>query len=138
MFNCKITREVATGNVFKIISASSIKYFGLINNPMAISKTTNEKKAGSYRISIRTLDRKEYYLTKETFNYNAISLLMELLEAKLGFIKHKERHLQIIEKLSDDDKLFFKDIFKKDFLVDAEKLQNTLENIENILNKSIF
>lgn len=135
MFSCKIIREVATGNVYKIILPHSIKYFGLTNNPMAIAKTTNEKQAGSYRISIRTLDRKEYYLTKETFNYEAICLLIELLEAKLGFIKHKEKHSQIIDKLEDDDKLFFKDIFKKEFLVDSEKLQKSLEQIENILKK---
>lgn len=135
MFNCKIIREVTTGNAYKIISANSIKYFTLTNNPMAIAKTTNEKQAGSYRISIRTLDRKEYHLTKETFNYEAISLLSELLEAKLGFIKHKEKHLKIIDKLEENDKLFFKDTFKRDFLVDSDKLQNTLEQIEAILKK---
>lgn len=135
MFNCKISREVATGNVYKIILANSIKYFALTNNPMAVAKTTNEKQSGSYRITIRTLDRKEYHLTKETFNYEAISILSEFLQAKLGFIKYNEKHLDILEKLDENDKLFFKDVFKKDFLVSTEKLQNTLEQIENILKK---
>lgn len=135
MFNCKISREVATGNVYKIILANSIKYFALTNNPMAVAKTTNEKQSGSYRITIRTLDRKEYHLTKETFNYEAISILSEFLQAKLGFIKYNEKHLHILEKLDENDKLFFKDVFKKDFLVSTEKLQNTLEQIENILKK---
>lgn len=135
MFSCKIAREVATGNVYKTILPHAIKYLGISNNPMAISKTTNEKHAGTYRLSIRTFDRKEYFLTKETFNYNAIYMLYELLEAKMGYRKLKDRHTQIIEKLDEEDKMFFKDIFNKDFMIHSEKLQNTLDKLEQIIVK---
>lgn len=133
MFSCKIVREVATGNVYKTIFPHAIKHFAISNNPMAISKTTNEKLTGTYQLSIRTLDRKEYFLTKETFNYNAIHMLYELLEAKMGFRKLKERHLQIIDKLDEEDKMFFKDILKKEFMIHSEKLQLTLDKLEQII-----
>ncbi|MDE6357760.1 MAG: hypothetical protein K2L15_04115 [Eubacteriales bacterium] len=135
MFSCKIVREVTTGNVYKTIFPNAIKYFSISNNPMAISKTTNEKHTGSYQISIKTLDRKEYHLTKESFNYNAVYTLYELLEAKIGLRKLKDRHIQIIEKLDEENKAFFKDVQNQNVMIHSQKLQNTLEKIEEILRK---
>lgn len=132
MFSCKIVRQVATGNVYKTIFPNAIKHFSISNNPMAVSKTTNEKHVGTYQISIKTIDRKEYHLTKESFNYNAVYTLYELLEAKIGLRKLKDRHLEIIEKLNEEDKAFFKNPENKNIMIHSEKLQNTLEQIEKI------
>ncbi len=133
MLICKIVREVATGNVYKTIFSHAIKHIGITNNPIAISKTTKEKATGTYRISIRTLDRKEYHLTDETFNYKAICILYELIEAKLNLRMLKDRHIQIIEKLDEDDKAFFKSTTNGPVMIHSEKLNNTLKKIEEIL-----
>ena len=133
MLICKVVREVATGNVYKTIFPHAIKYFGVTNNPMAVQKTTNERATGTYRISIRTLDRKEYHLTDESFNYNAVCLLAELVEAKMGLRVLKDRHMNIINKLDQVDKDFFTDIKKGAVMIHSEKLNNTLKQIEKIL-----
>lgn len=135
MFSCKIVRQVATGNVYKIILPNAIKHFAILNNPMAVAKKTNEKLTGTYQLSIKTIDRKEYYLTKETFNYEAVYVLYELLEAKMGLRILKDRHTVIIDKLAEEDKAFFQNNLGKDFMIHSEKLQNTLEKIEEILGK---
>ncbi len=134
MLICKVVREVATGNVYKTIFPHAIKYFGVTNNPMAVQKTTNEKATGTYRISIRTLDRKEYHLTDESFNYNAVCLLSELVEAKIGLRALKDRHMKLIEKLDEADRLFFTDIKEKAVMIHSEKLNNTLNQIVKILS----
>ena len=134
MLICKVVREVATGNVYKTIFPQAIKYFGVTNNPMAVQKTTNEKATGTYRISIRTLDRKEYHLTDESFNYNAVCLLAELVEAKMGLRALKDRHMKVIEKLDEADMLFFTDIKEKAVMIHSEKLNNTLKQIVKILS----
>lgn len=134
MLICKVFREVATGNVYKTIFPNAIKYFGVTNNPMAVQKTTNTKQAGSYRIVIRTLDRKEYYLTDESFNYDAICMLSELIEAKIGLRTLKDRHLNVIDKLDEPDKKFFTELNSKPAMVHSDKLNNTLKKIEKILS----
>lgn len=135
MLICKVAREVVTGNVYKTIFPHAIKYFGVTNNPMAVQRTTNEKATGTYRITIKTLDRKEYYLTDESFNYNAVCLLAELIEAKIGLRCLKDRHMQIIDKLSEEDKGFFADIKDGVVMIHSEKLNETLKQIEKILTK---
>ncbi len=135
MLICKVVREVAGGNVYKTIFPHAIKYFGVTNNPMALSRTTNEKRSGTYRISIKTLDRKEYHLTDESFNYNAVCLLAELVEAKMGLRVLKDRHMEIIEKLAPVDKEFFTDIKEGSVMLHSEKLNNTLKQMEQILGK---
>nr|WP_317357633.1 hypothetical protein [uncultured Tyzzerella sp.] len=133
MLICKVVREVAGGNVYKTIFPHAIKHFGVSNNPMALNRTTNEKKSGTYRITIRTLDRKEYHLTDESFNYEAVCLLSELIEAKMGLRVLKERHNDIINKLDEADKKFFTDIKEGAVMVHSEKLNNTLKQMEQIL-----
>ena len=134
MLICKVFRQVASGNVYKTIFPHAIKYFGITNNPMALHKTTNEKQAGTYRITIKTLDRREYHLTDESFNYNAVCLLSELVEAKMGLRVLKDRHIKVLEKLDDVDKEFFKDIAKSNIMIHSDKLNNTLKQIEKILD----
>lgn len=129
MLTCKLFREVVSGDVYKTIFPHSIKYFGLTNNTMAVTKTTAKHRICTYRISIRTLDRKEYHLTDETFNYEAVNMLAELIEAKLGYRKLKERHMNIISKLCEEDQLFFKDISLDKTMVHAKKLNETLKII---------
>lgn len=133
MLTCKVVRQVATGNVYKTIFPHAIKYFGVTNNPMAVQKTTNEKATGSYRITVRTLDRKEYHLTDESFNYKAVCMLAELVEAKMGFRVHKDRHLEIINNLEDVDKQFFIDVKTTAVMIHSEKLNNTLKKIEELM-----
>ena len=135
MLICKVVREVATGNVYKTIFPHAIKYFGVTNNPMAVQKTTNEKATGTYRISIRTLDRKEYHLTDESFNYNAVCLLAELVEAKMGLRVLKDRHIKVLDKLTEEDRAFFTDIKEGAVMIHSEKLNETLKQIEKILIK---
>ncbi len=135
MLICKVVREVATGNVYKTIFPHAIKYFGVTNNPMAVQKTTNEKATGTYRISIRTLDRKEYHLTDESFNYNAVCLLAELVEAKMGLRVLKDRHIKVLDKLTEEDRAFFTDIKEGAVMIHSEKLNETLKQIEKILTK---
>lgn len=132
MLTCKLFREVVSGDVYKTIFPQSIKYFGLTNNTMAVTKTTAKHKVCTYRISIRTLDRKEYHLTDETFNYEAVNILAELIEAKLGFRKLKDRHLAIIAQLNEEDQVFFKDISLDKTMVHAKKLNETLSVICDI------
>lgn len=134
MLTCKVVREVSTGNVYKTIFPHAIKHFGVTNNPMAVHKTTNEKATGTYRISIKTLDRKEYHLTEESFNYNAVCLLAELVEAKIGLRVLKERHMEVIEKLDETDKQFFLNVNNGPVMIHSEKLNNTLKKIVEILN----
>ena len=135
MFTCKVVREVLRGNVYKIIFPHAIKSFGITNNPMAASKTTNTKHSGKYMLTIRTLDRREYHLTKEIFNYEAVSILAELVEAKLGFRKLKDRHYKVLDKLDPIDQEFFKDISGKDFMLHSEKLNQTLIKIDQLFTE---
>ncbi|WP_317368581.1 hypothetical protein [uncultured Tyzzerella sp.] len=130
MLICKVVRQVATGNVYKTIFPHAIKHFGVSNNPMAVQKTTNEKATGTYRITIRTLDRKEYHLTDESFNYNAVCLLAELVEAKLGLRVLKDRHMEVLKNLDENDREFFTKVKEGDVMIHAEKLNNTLKQIE--------
>ena len=44
-------------------------------------------------------------------------------------------HTVIIDKLAEEDKAFFQNNLGKDFMIHSEKLQNTLEKIEEILGK---
>ena len=101
---------------------------------MAVQKTTNERATGTYRITIRTLDRKEYHLTDESFNYNAVCLLAELVEAKIGLRVLKDRHMEILNKLDENDRNFFTDIKQGNVMIHSEKLNNTLKQIELILS----
>ena len=134
MLICKVVRQVATGNVYKTIFSHAIKHFGVSNNPMAVQKTTNERATGTYRITIRTLDRKEYHLTDESFNYNAVCLLAELVEAKIGLRVLKDRHMEILNKLDENDRNFFTDIKQGNVMIHSEKLNNTLKQKELILS----
>lgn len=133
MFHCKIVREVSTGNVYKTIFSNAIKSFGITNNPMVSSKSTNEKHTGTYMLTIRTLDRKEYHITKEYNNYKAVNILYELIEAKLKLRKHKKRHIEVISKLDEKDRLFFSDLSDDNVMIHSEKLENTLNKINSLL-----
>lgn len=131
MFTFKIRREVTSGDVYKLIFPYTIKHLCIKHNPMAVAKKTNEKVVGTYQIAIKTIDRKEYNLTKETFNYNSVLVLYKLLEIKLGFQDITPEFSSIIEKLSEKNKLFFSKVCP-DCVIYATQLQNTLDEIEKL------
>lgn len=135
MLTCKIIRQISAGSVFKIVFPNAIKYIGITHNPMSVSGSVGKDRAGSYRISIKTVDRKEYHLTKDTYNYEAINMLSELIEIKIGLRKLKERHKVVLRQLSRKEQLFFTEVATETTMLHSEKLNDTLTKIDELMPK---
>ncbi|MFI3231381.1 MAG: hypothetical protein R3Y29_07540 [bacterium] len=136
MLTCKIIREISSGTIYKIVFPNAIKYIGISHDPMNISHSVGKDRgSGSFRISIKTVDRKEYHLTKDTFNYEAINMLSELIEVKLGLRKLKERHKVVLRELSREEQLFFTEVATETTMLHSEKLNDTLNKIDEIMPK---